>query len=507
MESVTVITEPLLHEDFVQFEIVGRILERLTQQYDITLAAPRIAPRVQRKLEELGIHSADGGATFLPIRRSRDEIPAFVGSWLRDSIWGWNRRAIERVLKGKGGVRINVSMTTAIDADIWLIQSRPLGLALEVMRHSVSRPMRMGLAVGNPFVGRLDHRHVLEAGRRARLLYTTTQHVADWFEAQGLPIEGVLPMYYRPTIRRTVQNPTRDFILVYVGKETDSAALRGLLDTGLPVTMFGSKSLGWVKAALKLDKYPHARLLGYVTDDELSNLYSNARFTAFPFTEEPFGLVPLESMACGTPVLTYGVQGPGETVLDGQTGWLVGSRQAFVSRAVELWNSDVPSAWMVERCLHRAKSYHLDAIGTGWGSLIRVALDQSGKAVSRPTPSTHLRPGSWAGIDRAGVSGAFPVPPGILPRQRRPVLDGSMHLGEVVSPRESAFATRPVEPSISAGYPGPATQPIPLDAPRPEDPVESDDDITGEPTTLGEVPATGVSSAKVGIGTPASVQE
>ncbi len=507
MESVTVITEPLLHEDFVQFEIVGRILERLTQRYDITLAAPQIAPRVQRSLEQLGIHSADGGATFPPIRRSRDEIPAFVGSWLRDSIWGLNRRAIERAIAGKRGVRINVSMTTAIDADVWLIQSRPLGLALEVMRHSVSRPMRMALAIGNPFIGRLDHRHVLEAGRRARLRYTTTQHVADWFEAQGLSVEGVLPMYYRPTIRRTARNPTRDYILVYVGKETDSAALRGLLDTGLPVTMFGSKSVGWVKAALKLERYPNARLMGYVSDEELSNLYSNARFTAFPFTEEPFGLVPLESMACGTPVLTYAAQGPGETVLDGQTGWLVGSRQAFVSRAVELWNADVPSAWMVERCLHRARAYHLDTIGRGWGSLIEVALDRSDKGIFRPTASAHLRPGSWAEIDRAGVSGAFPVPPGILPRQRRPALNGSMHLGEVVPPRHSVLAARPAEASMSAGYPDATPQPVAAEAPTTENLLGSEDDGSREPTTLAEVPSTAVTSAKVGIAAPASVHE
>ncbi len=49
---------------------------------------------------------------------------------------------------------------------------------------------------------------------------------------------------------------------------------------------------------------------GRVSDDELARLYANAKFTVFPFIHEPFGYVPVESMACGTPpVLTYDKQG------------------------------------------------------------------------------------------------------------------------------------------------------------------------------------------------------
>jgi glycosyltransferase involved in cell wall biosynthesis len=392
MESVTLVTEPLLHRDFVQFEIVVPILERLSRQYDITLAAPCIAPEVRAELERRNIRAADGGARFPPIRRPRDEIPSYVVSWARDTIWGLNRRAIERVLKDRSGIRINLSMTTAIDADVWLIQSRPLGLGIDAMRQSVNLPLRVALSAANPFVGRLDLHHLLDAGRRVRERYTTTHHVADWFDSKGLPVKGVMPMYYRPTIRRTGTNPSRDFILVYVGKECDSAALRMLLETGLPVTMFGSKSASWVMKSLRLERYPNARLLGYVSDDELSALYSNARFTAFPFTEEPFGLIPLESMACGSPVLTYGEQGPGESVLDGRTGWLVHSREEFVRRAVEIWNAGPPSSLMVERCQERAKAYHLETVREGWHDIIESAFEYSGEGGSPTRPKSWARP-------------------------------------------------------------------------------------------------------------------
>jgi len=421
MESVTLVSEPLLNRHFVQFEILVPILEKLSNKYDITLAAPRIAPEVQEELERRNIRPADGGARFPPIRRPRDEIPSYVVSWARDALWGLNRRDIERVLRGTNGLRINISMTTAIDADVWLIQSRPLGLGLDAMRREVNLPLRVALGAANPFVGRLDLHHVIDAGSRVRERYSSTRHVGDWFGEQGLPVKKVLPMYYRPTIHRTTTHPSRDYIFVYVGKETDSTALRMLLDTGLPITMFGSKSVGWVVKSLHLERYPQARLLGYVTDEELSDYYSNARFVAFPFTEEPFGLVPLEAMACGTPVLTYGQQGPGETVLDGRTGWLVPSREEFVRRAVELWNDGAPSSLMVERCLEQARTYHLDTIRSGWDHLIESAFEGFGEEVpklrvpawTRPTPALQVAkvvpaPPSLAGSGR-GFPGVGPM--------------------------------------------------------------------------------------------------
>ena len=64
---------------------------------------------------------------------------------------------------------------------------------------------------------------------------------------------------------------------------------------------------------------PTIQFLGYKQEAELPALYASAKATLFP-GEEDFGLVPLESLACGTPVIAYAKGGALETLEEGMTG-------------------------------------------------------------------------------------------------------------------------------------------------------------------------------------------
>lgn len=75
--------------------------------------------------------------------------------------------------------------------------------------------------------------------------------------------------------------------------------------------------------------------LGYVTDEKLRRLYQEAEALIFPQLED-FGIVPVEAMACGTPVIAYGEGGAAETVIDGKTGVLFSKQTpARLKKAIE----------------------------------------------------------------------------------------------------------------------------------------------------------------------------
>ncbi len=65
---------------------------------------------------------------------------------------------------------------------------------------------------------------------------------------------------------------------------------------------------------------PTVEFLGSVPDSRLKELYAGAKATIFTALDEDFGIVPVESMAYGTPVIALGQGGVLETVIDGKTG-------------------------------------------------------------------------------------------------------------------------------------------------------------------------------------------
>ncbi len=67
----------------------------------------------------------------------------------------------------------------------------------------------------------------------------------------------------------------------------------------------------------------HIRFVGEV-GYEKRELYAHARCLLMPICwEEPFGLVSIEAMACGTPVVAFARGAIPELVIDGETGYVV----------------------------------------------------------------------------------------------------------------------------------------------------------------------------------------
>ena len=79
-------------------------------------------------------------------------------------------------------------------------------------------------------------------------------------------------------------------------------------------------------------KYPYVKFLGALTGEALYKAYQDSDCFVFPSKSDTFGIVMIESMAVGTPVAAYPVDGPIAVIDHGITGFL--SRN--LSEAVEV---------------------------------------------------------------------------------------------------------------------------------------------------------------------------
>lgn len=85
----------------------------------------------------------------------------------------------------------------------------------------------------------------------------------------------------------------------------------------LPLKIVGS---GPLEEELKKMAGENVEFLGHVKDEDLGGIYAGAKVTIVASVDEDFGIVPVESQACGTPVLALKAGGYLETVVSGKTG-------------------------------------------------------------------------------------------------------------------------------------------------------------------------------------------
>ncbi len=117
-----------------------------------------------------------------------------------------------------------------------------------------------------------------------------------------------------------------------------------------PLTIAGD---GPARAHLQSIAGPTVRFVGYQTDAQLRELYTRARATIFP-GEEDFGLVPLESLACGTPVIAYRGGGALETLTDKTAAFFDEPTSASLRDTLRTWDS---TSFQETDCRQRAEHF------------------------------------------------------------------------------------------------------------------------------------------------------
>jgi glycosyltransferase involved in cell wall biosynthesis len=158
---------------------------------------------------------------------------------------------------------------------------------------------------------------------KARLVIAASNDLAERARALGAREVRVIPSGVELPERVGIEADPAE--VLYAGRLSAEKGVLELLDAteGLNLVVAGDGPLR--------DRIPSAS--GFVSHDELQLLYARAAVVACPSRREGFGVVCLEAMAHGRPVVATRVGGLLDLVVDGETGIVVPPRDPAALRS------------------------------------------------------------------------------------------------------------------------------------------------------------------------------
>lgn len=162
------------------------------------------------------------------------------------------------------------------------------------------------------------------------------RHAVDW-------TRGVNTGVYHPHERdRQLSGNIGQPIFLYVGRVAVEKNIEAFLKLDLP-------GVKWVvgdgpqRRELEA-KYRNVTFFGMKLPPDLARYYQSADVFVFPSRTDTFGLVLLESIACGTPVAAFPVPGPADVIDNGRTGVLDDDLRVACIAALKLPRAAVAKA-------------------------------------------------------------------------------------------------------------------------------------------------------------------
>ena len=299
---------------------------------EVSIVSPYMSKNVEKYLKSAGINPRNLRLNLLSKKYGASLL--WLECWAKEAFLKMNSKKLN-----EQEITINFSQNFSIPSKVWYLQG-PLSTALDDISQEFSLPLKLVHTFLRKFIERADRKMMSSIANSQSLIIANSKFCASMYQRWGINVHDVIyPPIDCEAFHPSTTSPSSDYFLTYFGKETKYSVIKRVADLGVKIKAFGSKMAVTRKDILD---HPNIVFLGRVNVKELVDLYTNALVTLFPFTHEPFGYVPLESMACGTPVLTYKRQGPGEYLINGRAGWLVNSDDDFVKIALKLWKNGYP---------------------------------------------------------------------------------------------------------------------------------------------------------------------
>jgi glycosyltransferase involved in cell wall biosynthesis len=179
----------------------------------------------------------------------------------------------------------------------------------------------------------------------------------------------------------------KDDYLLWVGRMTPAKgphrAIEAARLAGRRLVLAGIVQPGQ-RAFFEREIAPHVdgeavSFLGEVTGARKRSLFAGASGLLMPIRwEEPFGMVMIEALACGTPVIAFDEGAAPEVVVPGKTGFLVADEAAMAAAVPQLGELAARDcrAWVVDHC-------DVDAVAAAYEGTYRRAAREPALPLAR----------------------------------------------------------------------------------------------------------------------------
>lgn len=296
-----------------------------------------------------------------PLRRSKPlAVPFMPAAWrslpARDADWvlcSSHAFAHQAKFKGPAGDAPKLVYAHTPARYVWVpeldgrgggIAARALGAALKPLdRKRAQEPA--AIAANSKFVAE----RIADSWERAATVIYPPVDVERFMSDPELSVEE----------QRVMDSLSDEFLLGlsrFVPYKRLDLVIKAGAASGLPVVLAGGGPDEARLRALADDVHPgRVSFIDNPTSNVLRALYRKARALVFAPVED-FGIVPIEAMASGTPVVANAVGGAAESVVDGVTGALVHDWEpAELTRAIDRAIDAKPSD-----CVARSRLFSVD---------------------------------------------------------------------------------------------------------------------------------------------------
>lgn len=372
---------------------VHELARRLTGHFDVTVLAPR-APGSQR-LERMD-----------SLRVVR--FPYFVQRWENLATHGggilsrlrvnrWNYLLVPPFLLGQLWALIRLLRRERFDMihAHWII---PQGL-IAVLGRVLSRraiPLVCTSHGGDLYAlrGKLLQGLKCRIIERSRKLTVVSSAMRNHVVGMGIPPDKVdvismgVDLQQRFTPDPAVERNQHE--LLFVGRLVEKKGLRVLLEampdilaehSGTRLTVAGSGPLESAlrQQAQRLGIADRIEFLGMISQTELPDLYRRATLFVAPFLvaesgdQEGLGLVMVEALGCGCPVIASDLPAVRDVIRDGESGLLVtpGAPQALASAIIRLLDAPEQRRMLADQGrLHCSERFDWSTVAERYGPLL-----------------------------------------------------------------------------------------------------------------------------------------